>query len=118
MIVTALKAKGEPGHLDKKNSFLLDFLRLEAVISLVMAERRYELDLGCYWWLYLIFIWYCPNFSAFLFHRIYAAYGGIFVVMELLWGLIFESVVPDTFDINSAAMACGLCWSGNHLLCT
>jgi small multidrug resistance family-3 protein len=73
---------------------------------LVMAERRYELDLGCYWWLYLIFIWYCPNFSAFLFHRIYAAYGGIFVVMELLWGLIFESVVPDTFDINGAAMAC------------
>jgi drug/metabolite transporter superfamily protein YnfA len=26
--------------------------------------------------------------------------------MELLWGLIFESVVPDTFDINGAAMAC------------
>jgi small multidrug resistance family-3 protein len=47
-----------------------------------------------------------PNFSAFLFHRIYAAYGGIFVVMELLWGLIFESVVPDTFDIKGAAMAC------------
>ena len=71
-----------------------------------MVERRYELDLGCYWRFYFISIWNSPNFSAFLFHRIYAAYGGIFVVMELLWGLIFESVVPDTFDINGAAMAC------------
>jgi small multidrug resistance family-3 protein len=30
----------------------------------------------------------------------------VFVVMALLWGLIFEGVVPDTFDIIGAAMAC------------
>ena len=26
--------------------------------------------------------------------------------MALLWGLIFEGLVPDTFDIIGAAMAC------------
>jgi hypothetical protein len=27
----------------------------------VMVERRYELDLRCYWWFYLISIWNSPN---------------------------------------------------------
>jgi small multidrug resistance family-3 protein len=71
-----------------------------------MAEGRYELDLGCYWWFYLISIWNSLNFSAFFFHRIYAAYGGIFIVMALLWGLIFEGIVPDMFDVIGAALAC------------
>ena len=47
-----------------------------------------------------------PTFQPSYFHRIYAAYGGIFIVMALLWGLIFEGIVPDTFDIIGAAMAC------------
>ena len=44
-----------------------------------------------------------PTFQPSYFHT---AYGGIFVVMALLWGLIFEGLVPDTFDIIGAAMAC------------
>jgi small multidrug resistance family-3 protein len=47
-----------------------------------------------------------PTFQPSYFHRIYAAYGGIFIVMALLWGLIFEGIVPDMFDIIGAAMAC------------
>jgi small multidrug resistance family-3 protein len=47
-----------------------------------------------------------PTFQSSYFHRIYAAYGGIFIVMVLLWGLIFEGIVPDMFDIIGAAMAC------------
>lgn len=67
---------------------------------MVMVERRYELDLRCYWWFYLISIWNSPNISA------YAAYGGIFIVMALLWSLTFEGIVPDIFDVIGAAMAC------------
>ena len=39
------------------------------------------------------------------FHRIYAAYGGVFIVMALLWGLIFDKIVPDLFDIVGAIVA-------------
>ena len=31
-----------------------------------------------------------PTFQPSHFHRIYAAYGGVFIAMTLLWGLIFE----------------------------
>ena len=47
-----------------------------------------------------------PTFQPSYFHRIYAAYGGIFIVMALLWGLIFEGIVPDMFDVIGAVVAC------------
>ena len=50
-----------------------------------------------------------PTFQKAYFHRVYAAYGGIFIVMSLLWGLIFENKVPDTYDIIGAIIAiCGI----------
>jgi small multidrug resistance family-3 protein len=47
-----------------------------------------------------------PTFQPSHFHRIYAAYGGIFIVQALLWGLTFEGIVPDMFDVIGAAVAC------------
>ena len=50
-----------------------------------------------------------PTFQKAYFHRVYAAYGGIFIVMSLLWGLIFENKIPDTYDIIGAIIAiCGI----------
>ncbi len=46
-----------------------------------------------------------PTFQPTYFHRIYATYGGIFIVMALLWGFIFEKEVPDIFDIVGASVA-------------
>lgn len=45
-----------------------------------------------------------PTFQRSHFHRIYAAYGGIFIVMSLLWAWIFEGIAPDTFDIAGASI--------------
>ena|SRR6185503_10489905 len=45
-----------------------------------------------------------PTFQSSHFHRIYAAYGGIFIVMSLLWAWIFEGIAPDTFDITGASI--------------
>jgi small multidrug resistance family-3 protein len=39
------------------------------------------------------------------FHRIYAAYGGIFIVMAVFWGWIFEGIAPDRFDIIGSAIS-------------
>jgi small multidrug resistance family-3 protein len=40
-----------------------------------------------------------PTFQPSHFHRIYAAYGGIFIVMAVFWGWIFEGIAPDTYDV-------------------
>ena len=39
------------------------------------------------------------------FARVYAAYGGVFIVMSLLWAYCFDSFKPDKFDILGAAVA-------------
>ncbi len=46
-----------------------------------MAKGRIQLD-----------IWYIRG-------------GGIFIVMALFWGFIFEKVIPDTFDIVGSIIA-------------
>jgi small multidrug resistance family-3 protein len=46
-----------------------------------------------------------PTFQPSYFHRIYAAYGGIFIVMAVVWSWIFEGIAPDKFDIIGAAIA-------------
>jgi small multidrug resistance family-3 protein len=39
------------------------------------------------------------------FGRVYAAYGGVFIVLALLWGWRIDNVMPDRFDIIGAAIA-------------
>jgi small multidrug resistance family-3 protein len=46
-----------------------------------------------------------PTFQPSYFHRIYAAYGGVFIVMAIFWGWIFEGSVPDIFDILGTVIA-------------
>jgi small multidrug resistance family-3 protein len=37
--------------------------------------------------------------AAFNFGRVYAAYGGVFIVLSLLWGWKIDGKAPDTFDM-------------------
>ena len=39
------------------------------------------------------------------FGRVYAAYGGIFIVLSLLWGWQVDGWLPDRYDIVGAAIA-------------
>lgn len=45
-----------------------------------------------------------PTFqpAAFNFGRVYAAYGGVFVILSLLWGWQIDHKTPDTFDLIGA----------------
>ncbi|MCC6958446.1 MAG: YnfA family protein [Dehalococcoidia bacterium] len=38
------------------------------------------------------------------FGRVYAAYGGVFVVLSLLWGWWLDGTRPDRFDVLGAAI--------------
>jgi small multidrug resistance family-3 protein len=40
-----------------------------------------------------------PTLQPAHFSRVYAAYGGIFIVLAMLWGASVERVRPDRFDI-------------------
>lgn len=40
-----------------------------------------------------------PTFQKATFHRIYAAYGGVFVVMSILWGWFIDGIQPDIYDV-------------------
>ena len=46
-----------------------------------------------------------PTFQPSHFHRIYAAYGGIFIAMAIFWGWAFEDIAPDRFDMIGTAIA-------------
>lgn len=46
-----------------------------------------------------------PTFQPSHFHRIYSAYGGIFIVMALLWGWLFQGIKPDTYDVVGATIS-------------
>lgn len=46
-----------------------------------------------------------PTFQPSHFHRVYAAYGGIFIIMALIWGWIFQGIRPDMFDVIGAIMS-------------
>jgi small multidrug resistance family-3 protein len=46
-----------------------------------------------------------PTLQTENFGRVYAAYGGIFIVLALLWGWQIDHVVPDWFDIIGATVA-------------
>ncbi len=39
------------------------------------------------------------------FGRVYAAYGGVFVVLAILWGVVVDGWRPDRYDVIGAAIA-------------
>jgi small multidrug resistance family-3 protein len=45
-----------------------------------------------------------PTFQPAHFGRVYATYGGIFIVLSLFWGWIMDGNRPDLFDLIGAAV--------------
>lgn len=43
-----------------------------------------------------------PTFQLTHFGRVYAAYGGMFIVLSLLWGWGLDGTQPDRFDVLGA----------------
>ncbi|MBP1617724.1 MAG: rane protein ynfA [Bacteroidetes bacterium] len=53
----------------------------------------------------IVATWQTANFG-----RVYATYGGIFVVMSILWAMLFDKFVPDKYDIIGALIVLlGVC---------
>ena len=46
-----------------------------------------------------------PTLQPAHFGRVYAAYGGVFIVLSLLWGWKIDGVSPDTPDVIGGVIA-------------
>lgn len=46
-----------------------------------------------------------PTFQPAHFGRVYAAYGGIFIVSSLIWGALVDKKNPDKYEIIGALIA-------------
>ena len=49
-----------------------------------------------------------PTLQPAHFGRVYAAYGGVFIIMSILWGWKVDKITPDRFDLIGA----GICLAG------
>lgn len=60
---------------------------------------------GAHWWMgaagagVLFLYGIVPTYQPTHFGRVYAAYGGWFVVLSLLWGWALDGTRPDRFDL-------------------
>ena len=55
--------------------------------------------------LILILYGVIPTLQPADFGRVYAAYGGIFIALSILWGWRVDRVAPDRFDLIGGAVA-------------
>lgn len=46
-----------------------------------------------------------PTLQPAHFGRVYAAYGGIFVVLSVLWGWQIDKIAPDRYDIIGSVIS-------------
>ena len=46
-----------------------------------------------------------PTFQPAHFGRVYAAYGGVFIVLSILWGWQVDKIAPDRFDLIGGGVA-------------
>jgi small multidrug resistance family-3 protein len=46
-----------------------------------------------------------PTFQKTHFHRVYAAYGGVFIVMSVFWGWLIDGIMPDNYDVIGTIVA-------------
>lgn len=63
-----------------------------------LRERK-KISIGLVGGIILFVYGIIPTLQPSNFGRVYAAYGGIFVVMAIIWGLIIDKKRPDRFEI-------------------
>lgn len=50
-----------------------------------------------------------PTYQPAHFGRVYAAYGGVFVILSVFWGWAVDGVTPDRYDwIGALICVCGV----------
>ena len=74
------------------------------LIWLWLREGK-PLWLGVLGALILVLYGVIPTLQTANFGRVYAAYGGIFIMLSILWGWKIDQVTPDRFDLIGGLIA-------------
>jgi small multidrug resistance family-3 protein len=45
-----------------------------------------------------------PTFQPSHFGRVYAAYGGIFIISSIMWGLVIDKKKPDRYEMTGSVV--------------
>ena len=64
-----------------------------------------SLWIGALGGLLLVLYGIIPTLQTASFGRVYAAYGGVFIVLSLLWGWQVDKVAPDRYDLSGGIIA-------------
>ncbi len=99
----------------------MDLLGISKSISYFLLAGLCEIGGGYLVWLWLregkpavyalvgaiILVLYgiIPTLQPANFGRVYAAYGGIFIALSILWGWKIDKIIPDRFDIIGGGIA-------------
>jgi small multidrug resistance family-3 protein len=65
----------------------------------IWLRRSEPLLLGILGGMVLFLYGMIPTFQPANFGRVYAAYGGVFVVLSLLWGWLIDGHRPDLYEV-------------------
>jgi small multidrug resistance family-3 protein len=79
-------------------------LKSAAATRLAMVRNSAGFLIGALGGFILLLYGIVPTYQADHFGRVYAAYGGWFVVLSILWGWGVDRVAPDRYDIVGAAV--------------
>lgn len=74
------------------------------LVWLWLREGR-NLWLGILGGVLLVLYGVIPTLQTASFGRVYAAYGGIFIVLSLLWGWQIDKNTPDRYDLLGGGIA-------------
>jgi small multidrug resistance family-3 protein len=70
----------------------------------IWVKGNHKIWVGLLGGLLLILYGIIPTLQPAHFGRVYAAYGGVFVVLSILWGWKVDGFQPDRFDLIGAAI--------------
>lgn len=65
----------------------------------IWLREKKRLSFGLIGGIILFIYGVIPTLQPSNFGRVYAAYGGIFVVMAIIWGLLIDKKRPDRFEL-------------------
>ena len=69
-----------------------------------LREKK-QISLGLIGGIVLFLYGIIPTFQPSNFGRVYAAYGGIFIICSIAWGMIVDKKKPDRYEIMGSVIA-------------
>jgi small multidrug resistance family-3 protein len=100
---------------------LVEIAGLAATVGLFLAAAVTEIGGGYLVWLWIrshkrlviglvgaviLFLYaIIPTLQPANFGRVYSAYGGIFIAVSIIWGLIIDKKKPDRYEIIGSTIA-------------